>query len=209
MKPITEQGRIESLLYAMASHADLVQWVGGFVAGQNEGGMMVALYGRHGNFPVCKVYSEQFYMLPDYLVNQVPERAAELPKDRNAAERAGRLVSCRPFQIARFRLGDGEKARWRLAGVLRLGKETEESTVPPVPQTAVSTQAPPQSSATELAESFFRVNDQVEVKGSTGNKPGVVTGNTKDRNGNHLVGVKVGKDTFWLAPDKLIPTALA
>lgn len=203
MKNPTQLDRIEDLLYALATGSDLVQWVTGWVAGQNEGGMMVALYGKGGEFPACKVYSEQFYKLPDYLVQQVPANAKELPANRNAAERAGRLVTCRPFQIARFRYGDGEKAKWRLVGVLRVARETESA---PLAPTAVSQPTPtaPQLSAAELADSFFRRGDKVVVQGNQGTRPGVVTGLGEDGK----VAVKVDGVIYRMSPDKLTATEL-
>lgn len=200
MRNTTQLDRIEMLLFAQSAAAGMVQWVSSWVAGENEGGVMVALYSDSGNFPACKVYSEKFHMLPDYIAANVPQTAVPLPANRAAAEKAGRLVQCRPFQIVRYSFDGEEKAKWRLAGVLRLGKE----------DTAVAQQtAPPQlakPSAAELAHSFFRQGDRVEVKGSTGTKPGVVTGHSQD---GQLIAVKVEGTIYRLAPDKLIPVALA
>lgn len=82
----------------------------------------------------------------------------------------------------------------------------------PAPQpreTAVSQPTQPQPTPAELADSFFRVNDTVEVVGNTGRKRGVVTGFGKDAQGNPLIAVKVEKRVYRLAPEKLIPVALA
>lgn len=107
MRNTTQLDRIEMLLFAQSAAAGMVQWVSSWVAGENEGGLMVALYSDHGNFPACKVYSEKFYMLPDYVASNVPQTAVPLPANRAAAEKAGRLVACRPFQIVRYAF-DGE-----------------------------------------------------------------------------------------------------
>lgn len=197
----TQLDRIEMLLFAQSAAAGLTQWITGWVAGENEGGMMVALYGKGGQFPACKVYSEKFYMLPDFVQQAIPETAAELPANRSGAERAGRLVECRPFQIARYRYGDDEKAKWRLAGVLRLGKEQEETAVAPPAQPA----PPAKRQASGPPDSFFRQGDRVDVKGETGTRPGVVTGLGADG----LIAVKVSGTIYRLSPERLIPVSLA
>lgn len=208
MKDATQLDRIEMLLMASGLATGHVQWVSGWVAGENEGGVMVALFSQYGQFPVCKVYHEKLYQLPDYVANAVPETAAPLPANRAGAERAGRFVECRPFQIVRYAYEGEENAKWRLAGVLRLGKELEAQPAPQPQQTAVS-QPTQQPTPAELADSFFRVNDTVEVVGNTGRKRGVVTGFGKDTEGNPLIAVQIEKRVFRLAPDKLIPVALA
>lgn len=206
MKEATQLDRIEMLLMASGLATGHVQWVSGWVAGENEGGVMVALFSQYGQYPVCKVYHEKLYQLPDYVANAVPETAAPLPANRAGAERAGRFVECRPFQIVRYSYEGEENAKWRLAGVLRLGKEIEAQPAPQPRETAVSQPTQPQPTPAELADSFFRVNDRVEVKGTSGTKPGVVTGFSEDR---ALIAVKVEGTIYRLAPDKLIPVALA
>lgn len=193
----TQLDRIEMLLFAQSAAAGLTQWIVGWVAGENEGGMMVALYGKGGQFPACKVYSEKFYMLPDFVQQAIPETAAELPANRSGAERAGRLVECRPFQITRYRYGDDEKAKWRLAGVLRLGREQEE--------TAVTPPATTKASPAEQASSFIRAGDKVEVQGKTATKIGVVTGLGQDGK----IAIKIDdKITRW-PPERVTVVALA
>lgn len=201
MKNATQLDRIEMLLFAQSAAAGMVQWVSSWVAGENEGGVMVALYSDHGNFPACKVYSEKFYMLPDYVAANVPQTAVPLPANRAAAERAGRLISCRPFQIVRFAFDGEEKAKWRLAGVLRLGKEVEATAVPQ----PVAPQQPKQLGAAELADSFFRQGDKVTVQGKEGTRPGVVTGLGQDGK----VAVKVDGVIYRMSPEKLTATDLA
>lgn len=201
MKNTTQLDRIEMLLFAQSAAAGMVQWVSSWVAGENEGGMMVALYSDHGNFPACKVYSEKFHMLPDYIAANVPQTAVPLPANRAAAEKAGRLVQCRPFQIVRYSFDGEEKAKWRLAGVLRLGKEVETAAVP----RPVATQQPKQLTAAELADSFFRRGDKVTVQGKEGTRPGVVTGLGNDGK----VAVKVDGVIYRMSPEKLTATDLA
>ncbi len=199
MRSTTQLDRIEMLLFAQGAAAGMVQWVSSWVAGENEGGLMVALYSDHGNFPACKVYSEKFHMLPDYVASRVPQTAVPLPANRAAAEKAGRLVACRPFQIVRYAFEGEEKAKWRLAGVLRLGKE--ETAVPQ----PVATQQPQQLSAAELADSFFRRGDKVTVQGKEGTRPGVVTGLGQDGK----IDVKVDGVVYRMSPEKLTATDLA
>jgi hypothetical protein len=201
MKNATQLDRIEMLLFAQSAAAGMVQWVSSWVAGENEGGLMVALYSDSGNFPACKVYSEKFYMLPDYVASNVPQTAVPLPANRAAAEKAGRLVACRPFQIVRYAFDGEEKAKWRLAGVLRLGKEVEATAV----SQPVAPQQPKQLSAAELADSFFRQGDKVTVQGKEGTRPGVVTGLGQDGK----VAVKVDGVIYRMSPEKLTATDLA
>jgi hypothetical protein len=199
MRNTTQLDRIEMLLFAQSAAAGMVQWVSSWVAGENEGGLMVALYSDHGNFPACKVYSEKFHMLPDYVASNVPQTAVPLPANRAAAEKAGRLVACRPFQIVRYAFEGEEKAKWRLAGVLRLGKEETAVSQP------ATTQQPQQLSAAELADSFFRRGDKVTVQGKEGTRPGVVTGLGQDGK----VAVKVDGVIYRMSPEKLTATDLA
>ncbi|MCC6603080.1 MAG: hypothetical protein IT327_07715 [Anaerolineae bacterium] len=201
MRNTTQLDRIEMLLFAQSAAAGMVQWVSSWVAGENEGGVMVALYSDSGNFPACKVYSEKFHMLPDYVTGRVPQTAVPLPANRAAAEKAGRLVACRPFQIVRYAFDGEEKAKWRLAGVLRLGKEIEPAAV----SQPATTQQPQQLSAAELAASFFRQGDKVTVQGKEGTRPGVVTGLGQDGK----VAVKVDGVIYRMSPEKLTATDLA
>ncbi len=201
MRNTTQLDRIEMLLFAQSAAAGMVQWVSSWVAGENEGGLMVALYGDSGNFPACKVYSEKFHMLPDYVASRVPQTAVPLPANRAAAEKAGRLVACRPFQIVRYAFDGEEKAKWRLAGVLRLGKEIEPAAVTDQP---IMPPEPKQPTAAELSHSFFRPGDKVNVQGKSKVRPGVVTGLEDGK-----IVVMVDGAAFRMSPDKLTATALA
>lgn len=211
----TQLDRIEMMLFAQSTVAGLTQWITGWVAGENEGGMMVALYGKGGQFPACKVYSEKFYMLPDFVQQAIPQTAQALPANRSGAERAGRLVSCHPFQIVRYRYGDDEKAKWRLGGVLRVAKDADASTQTAVAQTQptpviASPPAAGQPASTNpmndrYKPGLFQVGDEVLVKGNHDEKPGTIKG----INGDDLFTVAVAGKRLVLGADKLSLIAMA
>lgn len=127
--------QVEVMLKALMKHQGLIQWITGWAPAENEGGVSVLLYGRYGRYHICKVYSEQFSKLPQYVRDEIPASAGPAPKDRDAAQRAGIYRECRPFQIARFQYpGDEEKKRWRFEGVLAVSRTTQEQPVTAVAQ---------------------------------------------------------------------------
>jgi len=198
---------IHTMLEALLRSGNHIHWIGGYVYGRtSQDDPFVILYpaSEHLNEKAVRVYEHDFGKLPPFIDTcNVPADTDNNP-NKTQAQRKGIYHTCPLFKVCTY---DGKDTQMgpekRFGGVLYVTDKL------PSGATAVSTPPPTvttQPSPAELADSFFRVNDKVEVKGSTGNKPGVVTGFSDDRS---LVAVKVEGTIYRLAPDKLIPMALA
>jgi len=199
MKNPTQLDRIETMLKAILASDNHIHWVGSYAHGRTStGDPYIVLFPASDKLEhkVCRVYESQFKRLPDFMNTAVP---ASVRPSKNTPTK-NQAIACAHFQVI---TSDGKDtqmgAEKRFFAVLAISSRAPQ-------ETAVATQQPQQLTASELAHSFFRVNDQVKVKGSTGTKPGIVTGHSED---GQLIAVKVEGTIYRLAPDKLIPVALA
>lgn len=131
------------IVTALAQQAELLQWVNCYAFGRNEGGAYVSLFNAKLQYRVCTVYEERFRDLPAFLRDNLPEDldGVEISTDRTVLERKGILRPCTPFQIARYKVGEGEKAAWRFSGVVRIAKAQPEE--PHAPEAAPTQPAQP------------------------------------------------------------------
>jgi hypothetical protein len=165
-----QRDSIETMLSAWMKHQGLVQWITGWAPTENEGGVALLLYGNYAGFHLCKVYHDQFDLLPDYVREAAPASAGPAPQDKSAAQRNGLYRECRPFQIARFQYpGNGERERWRLEGVLRVAKDWQPSAQPAPATPPVAQTAPANGNG-----AAWEVGRRVLVQGKTVAKPGTV-----------------------------------
>lgn len=164
-----QRDNLEMMMSAWMKHQGLIQWISGWAPTENGGGTAVLLYGKHAGFHLCKVYSEQFKLLPDFVREAIPDSAGPAPKDKSAAQRAGIYRECRPFQIARFQYPTGDdRERWRLEGVLCVYSGEWQ------PSTAAAPTAPPDTAEDEARVAPWPVGTEVTVQGKRIAKKGTV-----------------------------------
>lgn len=138
-----ELRELRVILQALANQQGLLQWVNGWAYGRNEGGGYVSLFNDRLRYRVCTVYQERFRELPPFIRDNLPEDGdgVEISTDRNVVERKGQLHGCTPFQIARYTVGDGDKAKFVFSGVVRVSKAQAQEAAPaqaqPAPQPTV------------------------------------------------------------------------
>lgn len=188
MKNVTQLDRIETMLKAILASGNHIHWVGSYAHGRTSSGdPYIVLFPASDKLEhkVCRVYESQFKRLPHFVDTAVPT-SVRASKNTPAKDRA---TPCQHFQVV---TSDGKNTQ--------MGAEKRFFDV-----IAISSRIP-QLSPTELANNFFRQGDRVEVKGETGTKPGVVTGQSED---GSLIAVKVEGKIYRLSPDRLIATALA
>lgn len=140
-----ELRELKIILTALANQQGLLQWVNQWAFGRNEGGAYVSLFNDRLQYRLCAVYAERFRELPAFIRDALPADGdgVEISTDRTVLERKGLLRPCAPFQIARYAVGEGEKAAWRFSGVVRVANEKPE---PPAPASApASTPGQPQA----------------------------------------------------------------
>lgn len=125
-----ELRELRVVLNALANQHGLLQWVNGWAYGRNEGGGYVSLFNDRLQYRVCTVYEERFRELPAFIRDTLPADGdgVEISTDRTVLERKGLLKPCTPFQIARYSVGEGDKAAWRFSGVVRVAQEKHEAT---------------------------------------------------------------------------------
>lgn len=199
----TQLDRIETMLKAILASDNHIHWIGSYAHGRTStGDPYIVLFPASDKLEhkVCRVYESQFKKLPNFVDMAVPT-SVKSSKNTPAKDRA---TACQSFQIV---TSDGKDtqmgAEKRFFGVLAI------SSYAPAPQaqTAVPQPAPQPTKAGPPPDSFFRVGDEVIVKGEKEEKPGVVTGLSKD--GSGTVAVKVAGTIYRLSPEKLIPVSLA
>lgn len=196
---------IHTMLEALLKSGNHIHWIGGYVYGRtSQDDPFVILYPASDMLSekAVRVYGHDFKKLPDFIdTSDVPADTENNP-NKAQAQRKGIYHVCPLFKVCTY---DGKETQMgpekRFGGVL--------SVTDKMPNGAQPQPTPHKATPKELAESFFRVSDKVEVQGKTGTKTGVVTGFGKDTEGNDLIAVKVEGKILRLAPDKLIPVDLA
>lgn len=197
MQNPTQLDRIETMLKAILASDNHLHWVGSYAHGRTStGDPYIVLFPASDKMEhkVCRVYESQFKRLPDFVNTAVP--ASVRPSKNTPAK--NQAIACAHFQVV---TSDGKDtqmgAEKRFFAVLAISNRAPQ-------ETAVATQQP-QSTAAELADSFFRRGDKVNVQGNNDVRPGVVTGLGQDGK----VAVKVDGVIYRMSPEKLTATDLA
>jgi hypothetical protein len=121
-----ELRELRTIVNALANQAGLLQWVNCYAVGRNEGGLYVSLFNDKAQFRLCAVYQERVRELPAFITDNLPDDAIEISTDRTVVEKRNLLRPCTPFQIARYKIGDDEKAAWRFSGVVRVSQPRQD-----------------------------------------------------------------------------------
>jgi hypothetical protein len=155
---MTELRIVRKMNEAILKDRGQIQWVDGWAAGSNDGGMFVSLYHSRAKYRICQVYSEQFFLLPDFVKDHIPDGAGEVSNDRDRMEKSGKLRQCAPFRITRYKLNhDDEKEMWRFGDYLYHKRDRGSAAAPPAnadPTTVPAKLAPPVVLPPELDRPF-------------------------------------------------------
>jgi hypothetical protein len=149
-----ELREVRTLLNAIAQQMELLQWVNGYAVGANEGGSYVSLFNDRLQYRVCTVYQERFRDLPAFITDNIPDEAVEISNDRTVLEKKGLLRPCSLFQIARYKIGEGEKAAWRFSGVVRVSQARQEPEPQAQPAPAPASTPAPVTAFATMAEAI-------------------------------------------------------
>lgn len=150
-----ELKQLKAITLGLAMQAGTVRWVDSWAPAQNEGGMMVGLFHSRAEFPLVRVYQEQFHLLPDFIRDHIPATAEELPVKRATAERKGILQKCTPFQISRFRYDpDDPNGKWYFVGVVRIAKRRRDPEPPGEPELTAEERPSPAPAPTAVEKDW-------------------------------------------------------